>query len=62
MSSGEEIQDHIVHNKEIGFGNSEIPVEDFDKLALDPADVTLAEGAGDHCPMNILQGGVIGVL
>ena len=62
MSSGEEIQDHIVYNKEIGFGNSEIPVEDLDKLALDPADVTLAEGAGDHCPMNILQGGVIGVL
>jgi len=61
MLSGEEIQDNVVNSEEIGFGNSEIPVEDFDELAFDPTDIALAEGAGDHSPMNVLQGGVIGV-
>jgi len=59
--NGEKIQHSVVDGEEIGFGNSEIPVEDFDKLALDPTDVALAEGAGDHSPMNVLQGRVIGV-
>jgi len=60
--NGEKIEEAVVNSEEIGFGNSEIPVEDFDELALDPTDVTLAEGGGDHSPMNVLQGGVIGVL
>ena len=59
---GEKMQKGVANDEDIGFGNSEIPVEDFDELALDPSNVTLAECAGDHCPMNVFQGRVVGVL
>jgi len=59
--NGQKIQEDVVDEEEIGFGNSEIPIEDLDELALNPTNVTLAEGAGDHRPMNVLQGRVIGV-
>jgi hypothetical protein len=61
MLNGEKMEDIVVNTEEIGFGNSEIPVEDFDEFALYPSNVTLAERAGDHSPVNVLQGGVIGV-
>jgi hypothetical protein len=56
------MQESVANDEQIGFGNSELPVEDFDELALDPPNVTLAEGAGDHHPMNVFQGRVVGVL
>ena len=59
MLNGQKVQEHVVDEEEIGFGNGEIPIEDLDELALNPANVTLAEGAGDHSPMNVLQGRVI---
>ena len=58
----EKVQKSVANNEEIGLGHGEVPIEDFDELTLDPADVTLAEGAGDHGPMDIFQGRVIGVL
>jgi len=61
MLDGQKMQENIVGGEEIGFGNSEIPIEDFDELALNPPNVTLAERAGDHRPMHVLQGRVIGV-
>lgn len=45
MSGREEMRESVIDDEKIGLGNSEIPVEDFDKLALDPADVALAKGA-----------------
>jgi len=51
-----------VNDEEIGLGNREVPVEDFDELALNPSDIALAKGTGYHSPMNIFQSRVIGVL
>lgn len=52
----------FVQGEEIGLGNSEIPVEDFDELALDPANVPLAERAGDHRPVDVFERRVVRVL
>lgn len=56
------MQEGVADGEDIGFGNCEIPIKDFDELALNPPNVTLAEGAGDHRPMNVFQGRVVGVL
>ena len=56
------MQKSVANDEEIGFGNGEVPVEDFDELAFNPSNITLAEGAGHHSPMNVLQSRVIGVL
>ena len=45
MSGREEMRESVIDDEKIGLGNSEIPVEDFDEFALDPADVALAKGA-----------------
>jgi hypothetical protein len=50
------------NGEEIGFGHSQVPVEDFNELALDPANVTFAERARDHSPMDVFESRVIGVL
>jgi hypothetical protein len=61
MLNGEKMEDIVVNSEEIGFSHSEIPIKDFDELALDPTNVTLAECAGNHSPMDVLQGRVVGV-
>ena len=60
--SGEQVEESAMNHKEVGFGNGELPVDDFDELAFDPSNVPLAEGAGDHSPVNVFQGRVVGVL
>jgi len=59
---GEEMQESVMNDEEIGFGDGELPVDDIDELALDPSNIALAEGTGDHSPMNVFQSRVIGVL
>ena len=56
------MQKGVSDDKEIGFGNGQVPIEDFDELALDPSDVALAESVGDHSPVDVLQGRVVGIL
>ena len=55
------MEERVANGEEIGFGNAEIPVEDFNELALDPSDIALAEGAGNHSPVNVFQSRVVGV-
>jgi len=50
------------NSEKIGFGHRQVPVEDFDEFALDPANVTFAERVGDHSPMDVFESRVIGVL
>lgn len=52
----------ISDNEKVGLGHGEVPVEDLDELALDPADVALAKRAGDHRPVDVFQSRVVGVL
>lgn len=52
----------LVDGEQIGLGDSKVPVEDFDELALDPANVALAERAGDHRPVDVFQCRVVRVL
>jgi len=56
------MKEGVANEEEIGFGNREIPVEDFDELAFDPSNVTLAKGTGDHSPVDVFQSRVIRVL
>ena len=56
------MEEGVANGEEIGFGNGKIPVQDFDELALDPSNVALSEGAGDHSPVNVFQSRVICVL
>lgn len=56
------MEERVADDEEIGLGDGEFPVEDFNELALDPPNVTLSEGTGDHSPVNVFQSRVIGVL
>ena len=37
----------------------QIPIEDIQKLSLDPTDITLSEDAGSDGPMDVLESGVV---
>ena len=55
------MQKGATNREQIGFSHGEIPVEDFDELALDSANVAFAERARDHSPMDVFQSRVVGV-
>ena len=59
---GHELGELRVVGEDICFGDRELPVEDGEELALDPANVALAEDTGAHGPVNVLQRAVVGVL
>lgn len=56
------MKERIANNEEIGFRNTQVPVEDIDEFAFDPSNITLPESVGDHGPMDVFQRRVIGVL
>ena len=56
------MQKGVANDKEIGFGDGQVPIKDFDKFALDPSNVTFAKRVRDHSPMDVLESRVIGVL
>ena len=37
----------------------QIPIEDIQKLSLDPTDITLSEDASSDGPMDVLESGVV---
>jgi hypothetical protein len=39
---------------DIVFGDAQLEIEDVEKLALDPTNVTLAEHASAHSPVHVL--------
>jgi len=51
-----------LQREKVGFGYSELKVENIEKLAFDPADIPGTEYACGECPLRILQRSVIMVL
>ena len=56
------MQKSVANSEEIGFGNSQIPIENLNELALDPSNITFAKRVRDHRPVDVLQSRVVGVL
>ena len=56
------MEEIFANKEEISLGDGQIPVDDFNELAFNPSNVALAEGTGDHRPVDVFQSGVIGVL
>ena len=52
----------VVVCEEIRFGDAELKVEDVEELALDAANVTLAEDPGAERPVDVLECRVVQVL
>lgn len=58
----DEGDDGVVVREEVGLVEGELVVEDIEELALDAADVALAEHAGAQRPVHVLQRRVVAVL
>lgn len=52
----------VVVQEDIIFENTELEIEDFQQLALDPPYVPPTEDAGALCPMCVFKRRVIGIL
>ena len=58
----DERHDRVVVGEQIGLVHAEFVIEDVEELALDAADVALAEDAGAQCPMDVLQRRIVAIL
>ena len=54
--------DHGVVSKDIAFADGKVEVEDIEELALDPANVALAEYTSAERPVDVLECGIIQIL
>lgn len=55
----EEGHDGVVVGHDIVFADAQLEIEDVEKLALDPANVTLAKHTSAHSPVHVLERRVI---
>ena len=52
----------MVMGQDVILGDREIPVENLEKLPLDPAHVPFAKDTGAQRPVNVPEGRIVGVL
>jgi hypothetical protein len=52
----------MVEVKDVRLGNSKFPIQNIQKLALNPADITPAKGARHEGPVGVFQCGIVCVL
>jgi len=58
----EERHDRVVVLHDVVFADAQLEIEDVQKLALDPADIALAEDSRAHGPVHVLKRRVIEIL
>jgi len=58
----EERHDRVVVRHDVVLTDAQLEIEDVQELALDPADIALAENSRAHSPVHVLKRGVIEIL
>lgn len=52
----------VMMTENVIFGDRQLKVKDVQELALNAANIPLAEHAGTECPMHVFESGIVEIL